>query len=70
MTEDSLITISTYHEYPLEAIVVLREGLQRKELEGEIFSRYSFLLIANSLEAAANALLLSLNFSGFAAIAA
>ncbi|MFN8253749.1 MAG: hypothetical protein U0V75_17890 [Ferruginibacter sp.] len=62
MSDNSLITISTYHEYLLEAIVSLQEGLSRKGIEGEIFSRYSFLLISNSLEAAANALLLSLDF--------
>ena len=61
MTENIPITISTYHEYLLEAILSLGEGLRRKGLESEIFSRYSFLMIANSLEAAANALLLDLN---------
>lgn len=68
--------ISTYHEYILEAIYSLRQGLsfykQVKQvpsdissnhtmLVGEIYCRYSFLMIANSLEASGNALLLSLN---------
>lgn len=70
------ISISTYHEYILEAIYTLRHGLlfyeQAKNTPPEIGSdnsmiiaeincRYSFLMIANSIEAAANALLLSLN---------
>lgn len=69
-------SISTYHEYILEAIYALRHGLyfyeKAKEIPddmgpdqsmyiAEINSRYSFLMISNSLEAAANALLLSLN---------
>lgn len=68
--------ISTYHEYILEAIYSLRQGLSFYEeakkvppevasdqsmIVADIFSRYSFLMIANSLEAAGNALLLSLN---------
>lgn len=69
-------SISTYHEYILEAIYALRHGLAFYEnakqvptdlgsdqsmLIAEINSRYSFLMISNSLESAANALLLSLN---------
>lgn len=69
-------TISTYHEYILEAIYTLRQGLtffERAKLVpldigsddsmiiAEINCRYSFILISNSLESAANALLLSLN---------
>lgn len=69
------ISISTYHEYILEAIFSLRHSLSYFEhtkhipadvgsdhsmLVAEINCRYSFLMIANSLEAAANALLLSL----------
>lgn len=69
-------SISTYHEYILEAIYALRLGLafyknakqipddmgpDLSMLKAEINSRYSFLMISNSLEAAANALLLSLN---------
>jgi hypothetical protein len=68
-------SISTYHEYILEAIYSLRQGLSLYEeakkvpadigsdqsmLIAEIHCRYSFLMIANSLEASANALLLSL----------
>jgi len=68
-------SISTYHEYILEAIYCLRQGLSFYEhakevpadivsdnsmLIAEVHSRYSFLMIANSLEASANALLLSL----------
>jgi hypothetical protein len=68
-------SISTYHEYILEAISALRVGLHFYE-EAKLVSpdigcensmhlacincRYSFLMIANSLEAAANALLISL----------
>lgn len=70
------ISISTYHEYVLEAIYTLRHGLLFYEqaqnippdigsdnsmIIAEINCRYSFLMIANSLEAAANALLLSLD---------
>lgn len=62
MEEMFQIAILTYHEYLNEAIASLNVGLKRKKLEGEIFSRYAFLLISNSLEAAANALLLSLDF--------
>ena len=69
-------SISTYHEYILEAIYALRHGLlfyeQAKNIPSDLGSdnsliiaeincRYSFLMIANSLEAAANALLLSLD---------
>ncbi len=69
------ISISTYHEYILEAIYCLRQGLSFFEhskkipadvgsdqsmLVAEVHCRYSFLMIANSLEASANALLLSL----------
>ena len=69
-------SISTYHEYILEAIYALRYGLAYYEIAkqipadtgsdqsmliAEIKSRYSFLMISNSLESAANALLLSLN---------
>lgn len=68
--------ISTYREYILEAVYALRFGLsfyeKAKQLDpdkgsdpsmiiAEINCRYSFLMIANSLESAANALLLSLN---------
>jgi len=68
-------SVSTYHEYILEAIYALRHGLAFYEnakqvpadigsdqsmLIAEINSRYSFLMISNSLESAANALLLSL----------
>lgn len=69
-------SISTYHEYILEAIYTLRHGLSLYEIAklvppdigsdqsiitAEINCRYSFLMISNSLESAANALLLSLN---------
>jgi len=69
-------SISTYHEYILEAIHSLRHGLafygktkqvpadissDQSMLIAEINSRYSFLMISNSLESAANALLLSLD---------
>ena len=69
-------SVSAYHEYILEAIYALRHGLALYEntkqipadigsdqsmLIAEINSRYSFLMISNSLESAANALLLSLN---------
>lgn len=68
-------SISTYHEYILEAIYSLLIGLKYYELAkrtpadvcsdnfmimAKIHSRYSFLMISNSLESAANALLLSL----------
>ncbi len=68
--------ISNYHEYILEAIYSLWHGLNlfqkiKKEnadfipseesLVAQMASRYTFLMIANSIEAAANALLLSLN---------
>jgi hypothetical protein len=69
-------SISTYHEYILEAIYALRLGLFFNEeakkvppgigsdqslIKAEINCRYAFLMISNSLEAASNALLLSLN---------
>lgn len=72
----NLVPISTYHEYILEAIYSLRLGLSFYERAkfvpsdvgsdnsmfiAEINCRYSFLMISNSLESAANALLLSLN---------
>jgi hypothetical protein len=53
-------SISNYHEYIQEAILSLRVGLQLKSIEGEIISRYSFLMISNAIEAGANALLKSL----------
>jgi hypothetical protein len=73
----SEISISTYHEYINEAIYALRHGLTHYNkaqimpndigsndsmVISEINCRYSFLMISNSLESAANALLLSLNF--------
>lgn len=76
MNEMFHTSISTYHEYILEAIYSLRHGLffskkakqvsqdigsDQSMIIAEIFCRYSFLMIANSLEAAANALLLSLD---------
>jgi hypothetical protein len=75
MTTDQT-SISTYHEYILEAICSLRHGLafyeNAKQLPTDTGSdqsmliakmncRYSFLMISNSMESAANALLLSLN---------
>ena len=72
------VAISTYHEYILEAIFSLRQGLSYYQnsklvpedigsdysgITGEINCRYSFLMISNSLEAAANALLLSLKLN-------
>lgn len=75
MTTDQT-SISTYHEYILEAIYALRQGLgfyeeaklvptdigsDQSMLIAEINCRYSFLMISNSLESAANALLLSLS---------
>ncbi|MFN8358772.1 MAG: hypothetical protein U0264_02555 [Candidatus Kapaibacterium sp.] len=77
MLEDNQTPISTYHEYILEAISALRFGLSyyKQALQvpadvgsdpsmhhAELFCRYSFLMISNSLEAAANTLLLSLKF--------
>ena len=68
-------SISTYHEYILEAIYCLRQGMSfyqnAKQIPADIGSdqtmiiaevrcRYAFLMIANSLEASANALLISL----------
>ena len=73
---DNQISISTYHEYILEAIRALRIGLEYNKdaklvseeigsdsakMLGEMHCRYAFLMIANSIEAAANALLLSLD---------
>lgn len=75
MTTRNQISISTYHEYILEAICALRYGLSFNEkaklvppdigsdnsmIFAEINCRYSFLMICNSLESAANALLISL----------
>lgn len=73
------ITIDTYHEYMCEAFSALRSGLsflneaqQYEEddhhrhsmyIESGMQCRYSFLLAANALEAAANALLLGLGTS-------
>lgn len=73
------LSICTYHEYILEAASSLLLGLKFYEkgklidpIENgsdnnmeyaEINCRYSFLMISNSLEAAANAMLLSLNFN-------
>lgn len=67
------VSISTYHEYILEGIASLRQGLSISKASfetsdllemqdgvlGEMYCRYSFLMLANSLEAAANALLFS-----------
>jgi hypothetical protein len=69
------ISISTYHEYVLEATSAFDIGLKFNSniTNGEevimlkdpyiasMFFRYSFLMICNSLEAAANSLLISLN---------
>src|SRR4051812_15954768 len=72
------VAISTYHEYMIEATSALRLGLDfhKKFLElpenttsdssgyfAAMNCRYAFLMIANSLEAAANALLLSKRYS-------
>jgi hypothetical protein len=71
------VAISTFHEYMLEATSALRLGLNYhkrferlpaengSDLSGYYAAmncRYAFLMIANSLEAGANALLLSKNF--------
>ncbi len=77
--ERSQISIDTYHEYMVEAFEALHSGLgklaQAKECEqndlesiwlntnANMQCRYAFLLGANALEAAANALLLGLNRS-------
>lgn len=78
-TDHHQTPISTYHEYMTEAVFALLLGLRmhKQALDddsgsgsdhtgalGEVSCRYSFLIIANSLEAAANALLLSLNLEG------
>jgi hypothetical protein len=69
------VSISTYHEYILEGISALRQGLQivkfsqetsdilemQDVIFGEIYCRYGFLMIANSLEAAGNALVFSVH---------
>lgn len=63
-----LTIISTYHEYLLEGIFILRQWIDHKsEISSgtknriaEINCRYSFLMFANSIEAAANSLILSL----------
>lgn len=60
MNNKLLVSVCTYHEYLLEAILTLKYGLTIKDIRGHIYCRYSFLLIANSLETAANALLHSL----------
>lgn len=73
------ITIDTYHEFMCEAFSALRSGLSllkeaedREEddahrhwlyLEAGMQCRYAFLLAANALESAANALLLGLETS-------
>lgn len=77
--EEPHITIDTYHEHMCEAFSALRSGLsflqqaeEREEDDAEkhwLFldagkqCRYAFLLAANALEAAANALLLGLGTS-------
>jgi hypothetical protein len=68
-------SISTYHEYILEAIASILFGMKLHDersrlgddngsdsygLMRDMYGRYSFIMIANSIEAAANALLLSL----------
>jgi hypothetical protein len=71
------ITIDTYHEYMCEAFFALRSGLSSLDsaqtceeddaqgywlsVDANMQCRYSFLLAANSLEAAANAMLLNLD---------
>jgi len=72
------ISTSTYHEYILEAISALRFGLQYNEEAklvpkdvgsdssidiANMYTRYSFLMISNSIEAAANALLISVKLN-------
>jgi hypothetical protein len=77
--KDIHIPIDTYHEHMCEAVSALRSGLEyldeaeiheEDDLEGDwlyrnsgILGRYAFLLAANSLEAAANALLIGLETS-------
>ncbi len=77
--EEPYITIDTYHEQMCEALCALRSGLrfyenasqlEEDDLEkGDLYldagmqCRYAFLLAANALEAAANALLLELDSS-------
>jgi len=77
--KEPYITIDTYHEFMLEAFSALRSGLsylkeaQEYEeddhhrhwmfVESGMQCRYAFLLAANALEAAANALLLGLGTS-------
>lgn len=77
--EEPYITIDTYHEYMCEAFSALRSGLSHLEaaqeyeeddlhrhwmyVESGTQCRYAFLLAANALEAAANALLLGLGTS-------
>ena len=71
------IAILTYHDYLCESLSSFTQAIKelkqipksidsihRSQLESAVKMRYkySFLMIANSLEAAANALLLSLNF--------
>lgn len=71
----STIRIATYHEYLLEGIYSLRLGISFEKLSSEqnstdfplqspiiaeIHCRYAFLMTVNAIEAAANALLLSL----------
>lgn len=76
---ESYITINTYHEYMWEAFDSLQLGLQkladsknREEDDQEtnwlavsagMYCRYAFLLAANALEAAANALILGMETS-------
>ena len=72
------ISTSTYHEYILEAISALRFGLQYNEEAklvpkdvgsdssidiANMYTRYSFLMRSNSIEAAANALLISVKLN-------
>lgn len=73
------ITVSTCHEYILEAIASIRFGLTFHEerdkhepsgantygLLGDMYGRYAFIMIANSLEAAANAMLLHLKVDNY-----
>jgi hypothetical protein len=77
MSENHKITIDTYHEYMCEAFFALRSSLSSLDsaqtceeddsqgywlcVDANMQCRYSFLLAANSLEAAANAMLLNLD---------
>jgi len=77
--EEPTITIDTYHEFMCESFSALRSGLSCLEsanaqeeddsqlhwiyAEAGMQCRYSFLLAANALESAANALLLGLETS-------